>query len=174
MLFFCDEDQFKQKTIDLFKNLFFLNNEEKKDVIIDQGGTIWNPYSSTIYFDNPRCFIIFRDPRDIFSEFKRKAAHRYPGNDVNIFCSWYKKIISQIDENEAKKSNILKLNFEDFVFNHKETVSSISDHISTNINPENVEFDLLRPKKNVSRYIQDLSKEEILIIEKELKNFLYI
>ena len=53
-------------------------------------------------------------------------------------------------------------------------MSLISDHISTNINSENVKFDLSRPKKNISRYMQDLSKEEILIIEKELKNFLYI
>jgi len=174
MLLFCNEDQFKQKTSDLFNKLFILNNEEKKDVIIDQGGTIWNPYSSTIYFNNPRCLIIYRDPRDIFSEFKLKSSFSYPGNDVNIFCSWYKKIISQINENETKESNILKLNFEDFIFNHKETVNLISEHISTNIDSENVEFNLSKSKKNISRYMQDLSKEEILIIEKELKNFLYI
>ncbi len=174
MFLFCNEDKFKEKTSDLFKKLFILNNEEKKDVIIDQGGTIWNPYSSTIYFDDPRCLIIFRDPRDIFSEFKLKSSFSYPGKDVNVFCSWYKKIISQINENETKKSNILKLNFEDFILNHKDTVNLISNHISTNINPENVKFNLSKSKKNISRYIQDLSKEEILIIEKELKNFLYI
>ena len=52
--------------------MFSQDNINKKDVILDQAGNIWSPYSSTKYFSNPKILIIYRDPRDIFSEFKGK------------------------------------------------------------------------------------------------------
>ena len=73
------------------KDLLEHDNDKKKNILLDQAGTIWRPYSSTKYFYNPFCIITLRDPRDIFSEFRAKAAFAYPGYDVNIFVKWYKK-----------------------------------------------------------------------------------
>ena len=55
------------------------------DVILNQAGCIWSPISSTKYFPNPKVIVIYRDPRDIFSEFRGKTANSYPGTNVINF-----------------------------------------------------------------------------------------
>ena len=173
MVLFCGLDEFEKKTYKFFEDLFSINNDDKKDVIIDQAGNIWNPFSSTKYFTNPKIIITLRDPRDIFSEFKGKSAFSYPGKDVKKFCAWYKNIILKMKESEYNNSNILKINFEDFVFNNKAVLSKISDHLIIDINPNQVDFDLLRSQKNVERYKDNLKENEISIIEKDLKEYLH-
>ncbi len=170
---FCDFEKFQKITLDFFEKFFNINNQYKKNILLDQGGSIWNPYESTKYYMNPKCILIYRDPRDIFSEFKGKSAFSYPGYDVEVFCNWYKKIISNINKDELKKSNILKINFEDFASKNQNTLNSISEHIQTNINFENINFDFSKSKKNILRFKENLSKKEIQIIENNLNKYLY-
>ena len=174
MILFCDNENFQKKTTKFFEKLININNHNKKDILLDQGGSIWNPYKSTKYYINAKCILIFRDPRDIFSEFKGKSAFSYPGNDAETFCYWYKKILSNINTNELKKSNMLKINFEDFAQKNNNTLSLISEHILTEINTENTDFDFSKSAKNVCRFKENLSNNEIEIIEKNLKEYLYI
>lgn len=173
MLLFCNEDNFQNKTKIFFDNLFNINNHQKKNILLDQGGSIWNPHSSTKYYNEPRCILTYRDPRDIFSEFKVKSAFSYPGNNVKIFCNWYKKILSNINSNELKKSNILSINFEDFAYKDEKTLQLISEHTCTEINNKNINFDFSRPIRNIQRYKENLSEKEINTIEKDLKEYLY-
>tara|TARA_B100001057_G_C22870171_1_gene958466 strand:- start:371 stop:1327 length:957 start_codon:yes stop_codon:yes gene_type:complete len=173
MTLFCDINDFEYKTKELFLKLFSQNNINKKDVILDQGGNIWRPYSSTKYFPNPKILIIHRDPRDIFSEFKTKTASAYPGNNVYQFCAWYENIISKIHISEYQNSNILKLNFEDFVLNNIEAIKNISNFLSLEIYNEKVNFDFNYSKKNIKRYKNNLSNLEIEQIENKLKKYLY-
>ena len=174
MILFCDNENFQKKTTKFFEKLININNHNKKDILLDQGGSIWNPYKSTKYYINAKCILIFRDPRDIFSEFKGKSAFSYPGNDAETFCYWYKKILSNINTNELKKSNMLKINFEDFAHKDNNTLSLISEHILTEIKTENTDFDFSKSAKNVCRFKENLSNNEIEIIEKNLKEYLYI
>lgn len=173
MLLFCNEDDFHSKTAKFFDNIFNINNHQKKNILLDQGGSIWNPHSSTKYYSDPRCILTYRDPRDIFSEFKTKSAFSYPGNNVKIFCNWYKKILSNINSNELKKSNILSINFEDFVYKDAKTLQLISEHISKEVNDININFDFSKSIRNIKRYKKNLSQKEINIIEKDLKEYLY-
>ena len=53
--------------------IFEKNNQQNKDIILEQAGTIFNPKSSLKYFVNPYNLCVLRDPRDIYNEFKRKA-----------------------------------------------------------------------------------------------------
>ena len=88
IVFFKNIKSFEEITRKLFIDLF--SNENKKNIILDQGANIYNLYDSSKYYPNPFCIIVHRDPRDIFSEFKFKSAYSYPKNDVEIFCNWYR------------------------------------------------------------------------------------
>ena len=171
---FCENENFQKITKIFFEKLFNINNHKKKNILLDQGGSIWNPYNSTKYYNEPRCILIFRDPRDIFSEFKSKSVYSYPGKDIKIFCDWYKKIMSNINSKEIERSNILKINFEDFINKNKDTIHLISEHIQTEINTNNINYDFSRSISNIQRYKKNLSEKEIQTIENNLKKYLYI
>ena len=172
MILFCNIEDFKLRTKEFFFKLFSYNNKDKKDIILDQGGSIWNPYNSTKYFSNPKILIIHRDPRDIFSEFKSKTASSYPGNNVSKFCAWYENIITKINVNEYKNPNIFKLNFEDFILNNSGIVKDISTFLGIEIDNK-IDFDFSYSKKNIERYKDNLSSLEINEIEIKLKKYLY-
>jgi len=173
MILFCNIDDFQLKTKELFSKLFSYDNNNQKDIILDQGGNIWSPYSSTKYFSNPKVLIIHRDPRDIFSEFKGKTASAYPGNDVYKFCAWYENIMSKTINHEYKNLNIFKLNFEDFILNNNNMVKNISDFLDLEINSKKIDFDFNYSKKNIKRYKNNLSNLEVKEIENKLKKYLY-
>ena len=78
----------------IFENKkLFLNYSKRiiliKDIILDQAGSIFNQDQQS--FQTLTTFL-FRDPRDIYTELKRKG-YGYPGYDVKIFCNWYKLIM---------------------------------------------------------------------------------
>ena len=157
----------------IFLNSLFFPDEKKQTVILDQGGNITDLANSTKFYENPYIILINRDPRDIFSEFKQKVAYSYPKEDVNIFCTWYEKLMKNIDDQDFQNLNILKINFEDFVLNHKDTVKNISDFISEDISAPLDNFDLNRSKSNIMKFKNLLNTTEITTIENVLKKYLY-
>ena len=173
MVLFCEINEFKKKTKEFFDVLFLKNNEKKMDVILNQAGCIWSPISSTKYFPNPKAIVIYRDPRDIFSEFRGKTANSYPGTNVDQFCSWYENIMLKINKDEINQSNVLKVNFEDFVLENKEVIKKIYDHVEIKEIRDKNNFDFSKSKNNIYRYKNNLDKNEIEIIEKKLKKYLH-
>ena len=110
----------------LFYELLEKNNQKKKDIILEQAGTIFHPKSSLKYFNNPYSLCVLRDPRDIYTELKRKN-YKFPGYNVEIFCSWYENIQKKINLNEKLDQKVFFLNFEDFVIKKTETINKIFD-----------------------------------------------
>ena len=107
----CNHKHFQEEVRKLFFELFEKDNEKKKDIILDQAGSIFNPKESTKFFPDPYNICVLRDPRDIYTEFKRKG-YGYPGYNVETFCDWYKLIMKKIDYTENEK--LIFINFEDF------------------------------------------------------------
>ena len=92
----------------------FRSNEDDRPVLLDQGGSGWNPIESTKYFLDCKVVLVTRDPRDQFAEIK----YYKKGTSVNGFVDWYKEMqrrIKQIDN-----PIVLRLRFEDFVNKNKE------------------------------------------------------
>lgn len=167
-----DHKKFLDETQKFLDDLFFLKSNVNK-IILDQGGAITNLYESTKFYRNPYIILVYRDPRDIFSEFKQKSAYSYPKEDVNVFCKWYKKLIDNINNQKIDRINVLKIKFEDFVLKHEFTVNKISSFIEEDIHNSIKKFNLDRSKKNVFKYKKLLNDFEILKIEKQLKEHLY-
>tara|TARA_Y100000816_G_scaffold280556_1_gene254071 strand:+ start:681 stop:1661 length:981 start_codon:yes stop_codon:yes gene_type:complete len=173
LFMFCDIEIFEKEVKKLFSEIFIINNKDEKDIILEHAGTIFHPKSSLKYFSNPYSLCVFRDPRDIFSELKRKN-FKFPGYNVEIFCSWYENIQKKISLEEKLDKKVLFFNFEDFVINKIETINKIFDHIHYDrLDINNVDFNFNRCEKNVNKFKKELHNSEIEYIEKKLKKYLY-
>ena len=68
------------------------------------------------------------------------------------------------------QSNVLKVNFEDFVSENKEVIKKIYDHVEIKEIRDKNNFDFLN-KSNIYRYKNNLDKNEIEIMKKIKKIF---
>lgn len=170
IIFFKELNLFKEITKKLFINMLSFEN---KNIILDQGANIYDLYRSSKYYKNPYCILVFRDPRDIFSEFKYKSAFSYPKSDVEIFCDWYLSSMQKVENQNLGNLNILKIQFEDFINDNDKILKKISEFLSIYIEPGNKKFDFHKSKKNIFRYKKLLTNDELLIIEKKLSKYLF-
>lgn len=169
LIFFKEINLFKKITEKLFIDILGFGNEH---IILDQGANIYDLYRSTKYYPNPYCILVYRDPRDIFSEFKFKTATSYPKKDVKIFCDWYLQSMQKIENQNFENINILEIQFEDFINDNQKSLEKISKFLSISIKPNHTKFDFNKSKNNILRYKKLLTNEEILIIEKRLSKYL--
>ena len=115
MILPCSEESFLKYAEDFILNIYKLNSnfDQKKNIIIEQGGNFLNPISSTKYYgENRKIIFVSRDPKAIFWSMKRRNSLSYPGNNIRIFVKWYKNLIKKINKHEFK--NIIEINFENF------------------------------------------------------------
>ena len=100
---------------------------------------------------------------------KRRNSLAYPGHDIKIFVEWYKSIMQKIKIDEFK--NITHVKFEDFFSDFENQKKNLC--LKLNIDP-NVEdtFDLEFTKKNLFKFKDNLSTDEINFINSELKEFI--
>ena len=174
LFLFCNINDFENEVKKLFSEIFEKNNLQNKDIILEQAGTIFNPKSSLKYFKNPYNLCVLRDPRDIYTELKRKG-FKFPSYSVEIFCDWYDNIFRKINFDEKSEKEVLFLNFEDFALNKQETINKIFDHIQLErIEINKVDFDFRRCENNINLYKSELVKSEIEYIEKKLRKYLYL
>ena len=116
---------------------------------------------------------MLRDPRDIYTELKRKN-YKFPGYNVEIFCSWYENIQKKINLNEKLDQKVFFFNFEDFVIKKTETINKIFDHIGYDrMEINKVDFNFNRCENNINLFKKELRKDEKEFIEKKLKKYLY-
>ncbi len=174
LFIFCDIEIFEKEVKKLFFELYEKNNQQNKDIILEQAGTIFHPKSSLKYFSNPYNLCVLRDPRDIYTELKRKG-YKFPGYSVEIFCSWYENIYKKINLDEKLDKKVFFFNFEDFVIKKQETINKIFDHIQLDrIEINKVDFNFSRCENNINLYKKELYKSEIEYIENKLKKYLYL
>ncbi len=169
----CDLNTFKNEVEKLFFELFVKNNNKKKDIILDQAGSIFEPKQSTKFFYNTYNICVLRDPRDIYAELKRKG-QGFPGYDLKIFCDWYLIIMKKIDQIKKNDGRLIFINFEDFVLNRKSSLTKIFQFIEKEFeNFDEVQFDFKRSENNILIHKKELSENENKYIESKLENYLF-
>lgn len=143
----------------------FIDNSEGRIVLLNQAGSGWNPLESTKYFSKRKVLLIIRDPRDQFYEIKKYKKAK----SVEDFIYWYLEMQKRIEK--INKSDLLIIQFEEFVNNYSEKRKELCNYIplSKNINSN---YNPHLSKKNIGKYKKYLSQKEILIIEKKLSKFL--
>lgn len=173
-LYDVDEEKFETETKKYFSKLF--------DEVTD--GKIVNVHSlipiqmideCARFFDDICVVAVDRDPRDIYLTAKHKwKTLDYPFEDVHFYCDYYKWLRSRLKD---EKTNVLRLQFEDLVYNYDQTVEKIENFVGlnpqdhTNIKKKFVP-DFSAKNCNLSEQYEE-EKSNIQVIEKELEQWLY-
>lgn len=148
-----------------------------RPVVLDQPYQGNNPQACFPFYDDPYAIVVDRDPRDnyVFARTKLLGRNHYMAVDsVEDYIKYFKAMRHNqpyIEEND----HILRLRFEDMVYNYDETTEKIKTflHLGENPNPKSV-FD---PKLSIANtqvwkkfpeYAEDIKK-----IEAELSEYLY-
>lgn len=177
---FVSPDEFYKYScefIDSFVNE--LNIDNKDFIVLDQlilphnVGRIQN-YSYTKILP----IIVERDPRDVYLLNKYYWSPQgfpilYP-LDVHEFCKHYKSI--RENENTIINKDVLRLKFEDLIFNYSDSLNKIESYLGLNKSDHIYKKKYFNPeisKGNIQIYNQELYKTEVSIISSELKDYIY-
>lgn len=172
-------NEFESKCREYISNLIF---GEKKDVntvvVLNQPFSANNPLNSMKFFPNPKCIFVDRDPRDLYAMLK----HVYgiigafiPSNDVSSFIKYYR----EIRDNRLYKNSesVITIHFEDLVYRYQETIDMLKTFLGKDIGEHINKKSFFDPDisiKNTNVYkLYPEDKEDVELIEKELKDYLY-
>lgn len=154
-----------------------IEHDGNKDAfLLDQPFPPNNPEDVFHFFDNPYAIVVNRDPRDIYvivKHFQFSPARFVPHDTVEDFVNYYKNVIRH--RPDADPSRVLRLQFEDLVYEYDKTVKRIEEflHISHHVDMKKF-FDPEQSIMNTNmRDLYPEDKEAMNYIEKELPEYLY-
>lgn len=130
LLSFVSEEEFYSISKEYIYQIFKLMGAEEEKLIIDQLLLPHNLWRMEKYFDeNVECFVIQRDPRDVFIINKyiwRKKDESVPYPlEVEEFCGYYRHL--RESEKEATNAQIHHFWFEDLIYDYENSVKRICD-----------------------------------------------
>ena len=113
----------------------------------------------------------------MYSSMKSNKSGSSPWHNVDLFIQWYKHYFDNIEfKKKLNNKDILHVKFKNFVTNFKKENLRICNFLKIDskfkFKKNNNIFDLNISKKNLTKYINYLSKSENDKIKKELKKFL--
>lgn len=151
-----------------------INKDNKEYVVLDQLLLPSNPARYSNYVDDLKVIVVDRDPRDVYLDQRRKKELVLP-KDPYQFCKAYRQ--DRIQISNLPDNQILKLNFEDIIYNYDETIDKLCKFLNIDISHHVFKNQYFKPwesKKNTKQWEKMTEyNSEIKIIEKELSEFLY-
>ena len=129
------------------------------------------------YFENePKVFVVDKDPRDLYLATKLFTGSRYiPFQNVDVFINWYKQ--TRTKSNASGLSNIYHVKLDELANDYENQIKKIEAFIGITAQNHIEPLSLFIPEKTqtntqlyrrYSNYTEDITK-----IEKELETFLY-
>ena len=156
----------------------FYEDEYFGNYILDQPYSPTNPQKCFPFFDNPSAVIVDRDPRDLYlhgEKFLRPRSGRmYPSGNVYDFVKYFRR--SRQSMNMSNKDlRIIYVQYEDMVYEYKNTTKRIEEFLSLNNhnNPKKW-FDPEKSINNtqlVTRFPE--YEKDVAYIEAQLPEYLY-
>lgn len=177
---FPSEEKFYASTMK-FLNMVFLDlGIGKSNIVLDQFLLPHNLFKLNCYFDsNCKVVVVDRDPRDVFLLNKYYwhtlgVSVPYP-LDVKDFCKHYSKMRQK--EIIIPNENILRIHFEDLIYNYKSTKKNVFEFLSIKESDHLHPMRYLNPEKsikNTQTFSRNIDfKEEAEFIENELVEYIY-
>jgi len=153
-----------------------IKDKNKNKIILDQLVLPYNRYKFDAIFPNLKHIIVDRDPRDVYLD--AMTYNAYPiTNDIHTFISFYES--SRMKEKVVNDSVTLKIQFEDLIYQYKETKNKIFEFLNINhsehINKD-LKLDINISKKNTQTWKRkefEKYSSDIKIIEKNLARWCY-
>ena len=181
-----DSEELKYYTKKLFYQYLDIVIDEvqkkKKYYVFD--GLVSVPHLNYISADNFKSIVVLRDPRD---RYLGEMLIKDSGEGVSIvpvepqlYCANYKSAVSVLKK--QNKNNYFLVYFEDLIMNYDKTVSEIEEFLNLeptehDINAGNI-LNINISRSNCQLYkredLREKYKAELEIIEKNLKEYLYI
>lgn len=131
------------------------------------------------YFDNLKVIVVDRDPRDLYLLEKHEYKEMFiPYDNVETFVRWYKMI--RECKPQEKHPNILRLQFEDFIYHYDETVEKIIHFLGLDRKDWKEQRRYFDPDisiRNTNKTKVCTSKEDVKVaeyIEKNLQSYCYM
>lgn len=172
--FYSASKTFVSKYMDMFKE------EGKSNTVFDRLLLCHNAYRLPHYFDeNFRLIIVERDIRDVYCFNKYlwpeiNAGSMYPTN-VDVFIDYWKRL--NMYERKINDDRVLKIHFEDLIYNYEETVDKIEKHCNLSKDDHDKLCEYFMPEKSIKNTqvfkIRSAWQDEIFKIEKELSKYCY-
>lgn len=154
------------------------NYSNKEFIMVDQLVPPTNINRYLKYFNDIKVIVVDRDPRDIYLLEKLYwKGTIVPCNDVKMFCEWYKYTRESDTYKNEDNSKILRLKFEDLIYNYDSKVNEILEFL--NIGKEhhilkNQKFNTKKSKDNTKLWESHIEyKKDIEYIEKHLNKYCY-
>lgn len=158
--------------------LMSANDTHMPYIMVDQIVSSQNVNKIYRYFkDELFIAMVDRDPRDIYTLSKfywHDSVNPY--NDVDKFCDWYKYIRTSGTNERIDNNHVIKIHFEDLIFNYSETVEKIECFIGLSSENHHNQFTSFNPKKSVNNtkvWERHDIDEDIRVIEDKLVDYLY-
>lgn len=175
---FINKKDFYKKAKDYIKKVIKLISNED-NVILDQLLLPFNLYRVDNYFGKElKVIVVDRDPRDVFILNKyiwtSKGIQVPMPDDAKQFCKYYKEM--RESEIITKSDKVLRIHFEDLIYNYEKTIEKIEKFMGFKKEEHLTPLSRFNPElsiKNTQMFNIDKYKDEIEIIEKELKKYLY-
>ena len=163
------EDRFLISARKLLDRLLVAKEAVGAAVVVNQGGSFWAPLSSTQYYADRHVVVVTRDPRDIFCEMISRG-YAYPGRNVELFCRWYKNIISRISLEEWGAECVTHIRFEEFVQDYSRQSEYLAGRIGLEAGVVS-SYDVGRSSANIGKYKTILSEKEQHVIASSFEGF---
>lgn len=172
------KEEFFKHAREFINDYFKMVNKNKADYFVYEH--LLKPYdigNLDKYFDDgTKVIIVDRDVRDIYIYGKYVVKNsKYPKEPEKFIDFWtrLRNIEPKIDN-----KNILRVYFEDLIFNYDKTVSKIEEFLgidSTNHTEIDKYFNLEKSKGNAELYLQKEEwREEVKIFDEKLKDYYYV
>lgn len=151
-----------------------------ENVVLDQFLLPFNLFRIDNYFnDDTRVIVVQRDPRDVFILNKYIWGKNNFGvpmpYDVHEFCKFYKGM--RESEKPVTSNKILRINFEDLVYKYDQTLEKVMLHLDFTPEMHIAKKSRFKPELSIknTQIFNSSHKydDEMKIIEKELKEYLY-
>ena len=177
-----DKSKFINETKNYFNKIFsgYMISKKIDTLILDQTIPPTNISGAIRYFDDIKIIIIDRDPRDIYINLSRNKT--LIGADLNKidsadnYIKWHKALRNN-KQNIIENKNILRLNFEDLVYDYNASIDKIINFFSKDIihSRKYSYFDphSKRARSNVGLWKKYKNKAVMDKIHKKLKSYCY-
>ena len=174
------QDEFYRHAKQYIEELLTEMGANEHGLVLDQLLLPHNAWRMENYFgDNVECFIVDRDPRDVFISNKYiwpkvyGTEGVYP-TEVRTFCDYYKRM--RESERRSDNPHVHRVRFEDFIYRYADSLSDLAETLGIELRQLEQPLANFNPSDSINNtqlFRLDGMEAEANIIDKELSDYLY-
>jgi hypothetical protein len=180
------------------REILWNKQSSNKTIVTNNAFDPYYPTENFLFFEDPFCIIVDRDPRDIYLSMVNPGGLFIPEfeknnpifsfeyleglkkdflgiSNIDIFI-WRQKQIRQNVKFNTDNDRVIRINYEDLIYNYSETISSLFKKLKIDPATHVYKLEHFNPeisKENVGLWKNNQEMKEIMKIESELGDYLY-